>query len=88
MKLSNLILHKDILLIHADIRGNDYIFTVRWKLHVNKKGGEWILTSYTNNTTGKRDLTEQEIQAFLNQINPNWDWEQDQKEIEKAIKND
>lgn len=88
MKLSNLILHNDILLIHAEIRGNDYIFTVRWKLHENKKGGEWLLASYTNNTTGKRDLTEQEIQAFLDQINPTWDWEQDQKEIQRAIKND
>ena len=88
MKLSNLILHKDILLIHADIRGNDYIFTVRWKLHDNKMGGEWKLASYMNNTTGNLDLSEDEINTFLDQINPNWDWEHDQKEIMKAIKID
>lgn len=88
MELSDFILHKDILLIHADIDGNDYIFTVKWKSLENKKGGEWELKSYLNNSNGKKDLTQEQLDQFINRINPTWDWENDQKEIMKAIKSD
>ncbi|MGP4041980.1 hypothetical protein ACTWP4_19060 [Gracilibacillus sp. D59] len=88
MELSNFILHKDILLIHADINGNDYIFTVKWKTIENKKGGEWELKSYLNNSNGKKDLSERQLQQFIDRINPQWDWEKDQEQIMKAIKND
>ncbi|GAE94895.1 hypothetical protein JCM21714_4094 [Gracilibacillus boraciitolerans JCM 21714] len=88
MQLSNFILHNDILLIHADINGNDYVFTVKWKTLQNKKGGEWELKSYLNNSNGKKDLTEQQLTAFINRINPTWDWEKDQQQILNAIKND
>ncbi|QGH35388.1 hypothetical protein GI584_15600 [Gracilibacillus salitolerans] len=88
MKLSNFILHKDILLIHADINGNDYIFTVRWRTLENKKGGEWELKSYLNNSNGKKDLSEKQLQQFIDRINPQWDWEKDQEQIMNVIKND
>ncbi|MFC4387006.1 hypothetical protein ACFOZ1_04200 [Gracilibacillus marinus] len=85
MKLTNMILHKDILLIHTEINNNDYIFTVQWKTPSDGKGGRWELKSYLNNTTGKKDLAEATIRTFLNQINPKWDWEEDQKEIERVL---
>ncbi|WP_066187330.1 MULTISPECIES: hypothetical protein [Gracilibacillus] len=88
MKLSNFILHNDILLVHADINGNDYIFTVKWRTFTNKKGGDWELKSYLNNSNGKRDLTEQQLQKFIDRINPQWDWDNDQKHISDALKND
>ncbi|SFM44028.1 hypothetical protein SAMN04487943_11845 [Gracilibacillus orientalis] len=88
MKLSNFILHKDILLIHADINGNDYIFTVKWQTIENKKGGEWELKSYLNNSNGKKDLSEKQLQQFIDQINPQWDWEKDQEQIMNVIKKD
>ncbi|MFC4403516.1 hypothetical protein [Gracilibacillus xinjiangensis] len=88
MKLSNMILHKDILLIHADINNNDYIFTVKWTMPVNKKGGEWELKSYQNNSNGEQDLSNDQVQAFLNQINPEWDWEKDKEQIERVIDQD
>lgn len=88
MKLSNFILHNDILLVHADINGNDYVFTVKWRTFTTKKGGDWELKSYLNNSNGKRDLTEQQLQEFINRINPQWDWDNDQKHISDALKND
>ncbi|WP_018934376.1 MULTISPECIES: hypothetical protein [Gracilibacillus] len=88
MILSNFILHKDILLIHADINGNDYIFTVKWKTIKNKKGGEWELKSYLNNSNGKKDLSEEQLQQFIDRINPQWDWEKDQEQIMNVINND
>ncbi len=88
MQLSNFILHKDILLIHADINKNDYIFTVKWRSLKNKKGGEWELKSYLNNSNGKKDLTEKQLEEFINRINPNWDWEEDQEQILNALEND
>ncbi|WP_208586255.1 hypothetical protein [Gracilibacillus suaedae] len=88
MELSSFILHKDILLIHADINGNDYIFTVKWKTIENKKGGEWELKSYLNNSNGKKDLSEEQLQQFIDRINPQWDWEKDQEQIMNVINND
>ncbi|WP_277678383.1 hypothetical protein [Gracilibacillus dipsosauri] len=88
MRLSKLILHKDILLIHADIHSNDYIFTVKWKELDNKKGGEWELKSYINNSNGKKDLSQEEIDQLINQINPEWDWEQEQEQMQKAREKD
>ncbi|WP_058307984.1 hypothetical protein [Gracilibacillus massiliensis] len=88
MQLSNFILHKDILLIHADINGNDYVFTVKWTTIENKKGGEWELKSYLNNSNGKKDLTDNQLEEFLERINPNWDWEKDQQQILNVIKDD
>ncbi|SHN35633.1 hypothetical protein [Gracilibacillus kekensis] len=88
MQLSNFILHKDILLIHADINGNDYVFTVKWTTIENKKGGTWELKSYLNNSNGKKDLTDNQIEEFLERINPNWDWEKDQQQILNIIKDE
>ncbi|KAB8139407.1 hypothetical protein F9U64_00230 [Gracilibacillus oryzae] len=88
MRLTNMILHNEILLIHADINQTDYIFTVKWKTPENKKGGEWELKSYLNNTNGKKDLTEEQIQAFLDQINPKWDWEEEQRQIKQVLDQD
>lgn len=88
MKLRNFILHNDILLIHADINDSDYIFTVKWRTPENKKGGEWELKSYLNNSNGKKDLSDKQLQQFINWINPQWDWEKDQEQLMKAIKND
>ncbi|SER41116.1 hypothetical protein SAMN04487944_10423 [Gracilibacillus ureilyticus] len=89
MKLTNMILHKEILLIHADINNNDYIFTVKWNTPEHTKGGEWELKSYINNSNGQKDLTSDQIQEFLDQINPKWDWETDREQIERVIeKND
>ncbi|WP_163539327.1 hypothetical protein [Gracilibacillus sp. YIM 98692] len=86
MQLSNFILHNDILLIHADIKGFDYIFTVKWATFENKKGGEWELKSYINNSNGQKDLSEEQIQEFIDLINPNWDFEADQAQIKKVIR--
>ncbi|ENH95659.1 hypothetical protein J416_14897 [Gracilibacillus halophilus YIM-C55.5] len=88
MILSNFILHKDILLIHADIDDNDYIFTVKWQSLEEEKGGEWELKSYINNSTGEKDLSNEHIQAFLNRINPQWNWEKDKEQIEQVIEED
>ncbi len=85
LELSNFILHKEILLIHAAIDQSDYIFTVKWKTPQNQKGGSWELKSYLNHSTGEKDLTAEQIEAFLDRINPKWDWEQDEQQLIKAM---
>ncbi|MDX8047413.1 hypothetical protein SH601_15705 [Gracilibacillus sp. S3-1-1] len=88
MRLSNFILHNDILLIHATINNYDYIFTVKWATVSDKMGGEWELKSYINNSTGKKDLSENVLQQFLDQINPQWDWKSDQEQLDQALEQD
>ncbi|UOQ47079.1 hypothetical protein MUN88_13415 [Gracilibacillus caseinilyticus] len=88
MELSNFILHNDILLFHAIIANQEYVFTVKWKALENKKGGEWELKSYLNHSTGQQDLNEVQLQQLIDRLNPTWNFDKDQEQLRNATKND
>jgi hypothetical protein len=74
MEMRSFILHGDILSMEVKIDKSDYRFGVQWKKPKNPYDDTWILKSYANKSTGKKDLLKDKIADFLDTINANWNW--------------
>jgi hypothetical protein len=77
MEMKDFILHIDILSVEVQIDGKDYRFSVRWKAPDKPYGETWILQTYANKLTGKKDLSKEQIKGFLETINAKWNWNMD-----------
>lgn len=74
MEMKDFILHGNILSLQVEINGIDYRFGVRWKIPQKPYDETWELKSYCNVETGEKDLTKEQIKAFMDIINPRWNW--------------
>lgn len=65
MNMGNFILDGDILKVEAKMENVDYFFGVQWKAAEKPYGETWVLKSYANKVTGKKDLSQEKIDHFL-----------------------
>lgn len=77
MEMRSFILNGDILSVEVSIDDNDYRLAVKWTAPKKPYGDTWILKSYANKLTGKKDLSEEKIAEFLDIINADWNWNMD-----------
>ncbi|HZG61763.1 MAG TPA: hypothetical protein VEY68_15020 [Anoxybacillus sp.] len=54
--------------------GVDYTFSVRWKTPEKPYDETWELVSYAKNSTGEKDLSEEQIKKFMDTVNPKMNW--------------
>ncbi|ALF10673.1 hypothetical protein [Parageobacillus thermoglucosidasius] len=70
METSKFILHGDILIMNVKIDDVDYTFGIRWKAPKKPYDETWELVSYVKNSTGEKDLSEEQIKKFIDAVNP------------------
>ncbi|WJQ15645.1 hypothetical protein QT238_09050 [Geobacillus stearothermophilus] len=74
MEMSKFILLGDILIMKVKIDGVDYTFSIRWKAPKKPYDETWELVSYAKNSTGEKDLSEEQIKKFMDTVNPKMNW--------------
>ncbi|BAD76009.1 MULTISPECIES: hypothetical protein [Geobacillus] len=74
MEMSKFILLGDILIMKVKIDGVDYTFSIRWKAPKKPYDETWKLVSYAKNSTGEKDLSEEQIKKFMDTVNPKMNW--------------
>lgn len=74
MEMKNFILHGNILSVEVRIEKKDYIFGIQWKAPETAYADTWVLKSYANKSNGEKDLSKDNIKAFLATVNANWNW--------------
>lgn len=72
--MKNFILHENILSVEVKMNEKEYIIAVKWLEPEKPYADTWELVSYANKSTGEKDLTSDEISAFLDTVNANWNW--------------
>ncbi|WP_404452219.1 hypothetical protein LG329_17965 [Virgibacillus necropolis] len=74
MHMKNFILHGNILIVEVKLNDTDYIIDVQWKEPREPYEETWELKSYSNKSTGAKDLPKEKIDEFLEAINAKWNW--------------
>ncbi|AWI06780.1 hypothetical protein [Clostridium drakei] len=74
MEMKDFILNGDILSLQVKINEDNYRFSVRWKVPQKPYDETWKLEGYINVVTGEKDLTEEQVNKFIDTINARWNW--------------